>query len=53
MAVCGIKYAMDAARPVGLASATTPERQFGAAAVEYDTVLDPAVMATLWLYANE
>jgi hypothetical protein len=53
MVVCGIKYVVDAARPVGLVSAVTPVRHADVVVGAYDTVTDPAVMAALWLYMNE
>ena len=51
--VCGIKYVVEAARPVGLVSAVTPVRHADVVVGAYATVTDPAVMAALWLYMNE
>ena len=53
MVVWGIKYVVDAARPVGLVRAVTPVRHADVVVDAYDTVTAPAVMAALWLYMNE
>ena len=53
MVVWGIKYVVDAARPVGLVSSVTPVRHADVVVGANDTVTDPAMMATLWLYINE